>query len=100
MLCECCGKKEGIVAQAPWPVPASTCHCDDCANLESVAYTVWREETPITVSKFNCPFPFLNSNDIENLPESYKKFSLREIKQHIKEILKTKGKIAAVLEES
>ena len=56
--CECCGEP-GTVSQAPWPLPCSTCHCNDCYALENIAYSVWREMTPITVHKFQAPIPFL-----------------------------------------
>lgn len=57
--CQCCGEK-GTVSQGPWPLPMSTCHCNDCYALESIAFSVWRELNP-TTPKFNAPVPFLKS---------------------------------------
>jgi len=67
-LCECCGEKPGSVTQGPWPLPISTCHCNDCYTLEGVAYAVWRELNP-TVHKFQAPVPFLKGKQ-DYPPES------------------------------
>jgi len=61
LKCQCCGEK-GELSQAPWPLPISTCHCNDCYVLESIAFSVWRELNP-TIPKVNAPVPFLKSKD-------------------------------------
>lgn len=70
MLCECCHEKPGSTTQGPWPLPVSTCHCNDCYALESIAFSVWRELNP-GLSKFNAPIPFLKGKQ-DYPPETLK----------------------------
>lgn len=97
-LCECCGIKEGKFAQAPWPVPMSTSHCNDCAELESIAYDVWRVEN--IAHKFDCPAPFLDAKDIQELPIDYKKLSFEGIKSYLRNLLEKKNKLHTKVEKS
>ena len=41
MKCDVC-EKEGKISQYPGPIPMSMCFCDECYNLEKIAYNKWR----------------------------------------------------------
>jgi len=57
--CACCGEP-GKLTQGPWPLPKSECYCNDCFDLEGIAFNVWRELNP-TIHKSAAPIPFLKS---------------------------------------
>jgi hypothetical protein len=78
--CSCCDEP-GRSSQGPWPLPMSGTYCNDCHELEGMAYSAWRELNP-KIHKFNAPIPFMK-NKADWPPDAYNK-SAAEIKEFFK----------------
>ena len=84
--CIVCGEP-GELAQAPYPLPYSECYCNICYELESIAYSVWRNMYP-EIHKFNAPVPIMESQ--EDIPPDCLSLTLEQVKDFFRSKLENK----------